>query len=452
MTSHQVQLLLLDIALILLLARGLGALAARVGQPPVVGEILAGILLGPTLFGNLAADHLFPSDVRPLLAGLANVGVALFMFVVGLELEHRLLRGRTRATVGAAVGSTLVPFALGALLALYLLRNHPTEQRAAFVVFVGLSVSVTAFPVLARILVSRGLSRTAIGGLALATAAVVDVVAWTALGGVQAVAGDAENYWLVALLIPFAGVLLAVRPLLRRAFAPGGIEKPLTQTILSLVMVGALLSAAATEAMGMHYIFGAFLFGALMPREGVDVLREKILDRTGQITSLLLPVYFVVAGLKVDLRGVGLEGLTEFGVILLVAIGGKFGGTYLGARSQALDKKDSLTLAALMNTRGLTELVILGVGLELGLLDGSLYSLMVVMALVTTAMTGPLLSLIGARGAGAAAAGRPEGGGAPESGGASERGGASGDDEAPGDDEASGEGVGSAGRGSRALG
>ncbi|MFE9559504.1 cation:proton antiporter [Streptomyces sp. NPDC006487] len=399
MTSHQVQLLLLDIALILVLARGLGALAVRVGQPPVVGEILAGILLGPTLLGDAAAGHLFPADVRPLLAGLANVGVALFMFVVGLELEHRFLRGRVRAALGAALGSTLVPFGLGALLALHLLRNHPTEQRAAFVVFVGLSVSVTAFPVLARILVSRGLSRTAIGGLALATAGVVDVVAWSALGGVQALAGGAADYWLVALLIPFAVLLLAVRPLLRRVFAPGGIEKPLTQTILALVIVGALLCAAATEAMGTHYIFGAFLFGALMPREGVGVLREQILERTGQITFVLLPVYFVVAGLKVDLRGVGIEGLAEFGAILLVAIGGKLGGTYLGARSQALCKGDSATLAALMNTRGLTELVVLGVGLELGLLDGSLYSLMVVMALVTTAMTGPLLSLIGAKGA-----------------------------------------------------
>lgn len=226
MTSHQVQLLLLDIALILMLARGLGALAARVGQPPVVGEILAGILLGPTLLGDLATDRLFPADVRPLLAGLANVGVTLFMFAVGLELEHRFLRGRVRATLGAAVGSTLVPFALGALLAFYVLRHHPTEQRAAFVVFMGLSVSVTAFPVLARILVSRELSRTAIGGLALATAAVVDVAAWSALGGVQAVAGGAADYWMVALLIPLAGVLLALRPLLRRMFAPGGTEKP----------------------------------------------------------------------------------------------------------------------------------------------------------------------------------------------------------------------------------
>ncbi|SEQ07647.1 Kef-type K+ transport system, membrane component KefB [Streptomyces sp. yr375] len=396
MTSHQVLFLLLDFALILLLARALGALAGRIGQPPVMGEILAGVLMGPTLFGSSVSDRLFPADIRPLLGALAQIGVALFMFVVGLELEHRVLRGRVRLTLVAAAGSTLVPFAFGVPLALYLLRHHPTEQHAAFVVFMGLSVSVTAFPVLSRILVSRGMSRTAIGGLALATAAVVDVVAWSALAGVQAVVGGAD-YWQVTLLVPFAGLLLAVRPLLRRVFTSRDAQKPLTPTGMAVVMVGIFLSGAATEAMGMHYIFGTFLFGALLPREGMDALREEICDRTGEITSLLLPVYFVVAGLKVDLRGVGLDGLTELGVILLVAIGGKFGGTYLGARSHDLPARDSATLAALMNTRGLTELVILGVGLELGLLDGSLYSLMVVMALVTTAMTGPLLTLIDAK-------------------------------------------------------
>ncbi|WP_030398177.1 cation:proton antiporter [Kitasatospora purpeofusca] len=394
MTSHQIQLLFLDFGLILLLARVLGALAARIGQPPVVGEILSGILLGPTVFGDLFVDNLFQSDVRPLLGALANIGVALFMFVVGLELEHRFLRGRVGITLGAAAGSTLVPFALGIPLAYFLLRHHPTERHGAFVVFIGLSVAVTAFPVLARILVSRGMSRLAIGGLALATAAVVDIVAWSALAGVQAVVGGSGDFWRISLLVPFTLVLLAARPLLKLVLTRTGPGGGLGPTGLAVVMVGIFLSAVATETMGMHYIFGAFLFGALMPREGTDVLRAEICERVGEITSLLLPVYFVVAGLSVDLRGVGLEGLTELAVILLVAVGGKFGGTYLGARSQGLTPEDSGTLAALMNTRGLTELVILGVGLQLGLLDGPLYSLMVVMALLTTAMSGPLLNLI----------------------------------------------------------
>jgi len=397
MTSHQVQLLFLDLALILLLARGLGALAARIGQPPVVGEILAGILLGPTLFDGAITDRLFPDDVRPFLVALAQIGVALFMFIVGMELEHRALRGRARATAGAALGSTLVPFVLGIGLALFLLQDHQTGQRAAFLVFIGLSVSVTAFPVLARILADRGLSRTHIGGLALATAALVDAVAWSALAAVQAVVGGADDYWRVALLLPFTAVLFLLRPLLRRVFAPKGPGQPVSSWGIAVALIGALLSAAATEAMGMHYIFGAFLFGVVMPREGIGAVRDELCERTGQVTTLLLPVYFVVAGLKVDLRGVGLSGIAELGAILLVAVGGKVSGTYIGARTQGLPARSSAMLAALMNTRGLTELVILGVGLQLGLLDGRLYSLMVVMALVTTAMTGPLLHLIDQR-------------------------------------------------------
>ncbi|MEU9013909.1 cation:proton antiporter [Streptomyces sp. NPDC048479] len=398
MTSHQVQLLFVDIALILFLARGLGHLAVRIQQPPVVGEILAGVLLGPTLLHGAVSDALFPAGIRPLLTGMANVGVALFMFGVGLELESGKLRGRGRVAAGAVLGSTLVPFALGIPLAFYLLHGHGSHNHAAFVVFIGLSVSVTAFPVLARILADRGLGNTAVGSLALAVAAAVDVVAWTALAGVQAAVGGGSEHWLVVLTVPFLAVmLLVVRPLLRALLAPGGRAVPLGPQKFAVVLIGALLSAAATEAMGMHFIFGAFLFGVVMPRAGADAIRTEIHGRTGQVTSLLLPVYFVVAGLKVDLGGLGSGEFAQLGVILLVALVGKFGGTYLGSRSQGLPPRPASALAVLMNTRGLTELVILGVGLQLGLLDGSLYSLMVVMAVVTTAMTGPLLSRVYAK-------------------------------------------------------
>ncbi|OEJ27997.1 sodium:proton exchanger [Streptomyces agglomeratus] len=395
MTSHQVQLLFIDLGLILLLARLLGHLAARFNQPAVVGEILAGILLGPTLFSGVVSETLFPSDIRPLLTAMADLGVALFMFTVGMELERATLRGRSRVTGGAIVGSTVAPFLLGIGLAFYLLRTHEARHTAAFVVFIGLSVSVTAFPVLARILTERGLSRTALGGIALTTAASVDVVAWTALAAVQAAAGGGGSHWRVALCVPYVLVMmLAVRPLLRAVFVKNGEGVPFAPWHLAMVLIGVLLSAAATEAMGMHFIFGAFLFGAIMPREKTTVLRTEIEDRTGQVTSLLLPVYFVVAGLKVDLGALRAGELLELGVILVVAVAGKFGGTYLGARSQGLPARPATALGVLMNTRGLTELVILGVGLQLGLLDTSLYSLMVVMAVVTTAMTGPLLSRI----------------------------------------------------------
>lgn len=395
MTSHQLQILFFDIALILIMARGLGYLATRIQQPPVVGEILAGVLLGPTLFDGVMSEVLFPDEVRPMLIGIANLGVALFMFAIGLEIEAGTMKGNGRVTVASAVGSTVVPFVLGIGLAFVLLTRHETPDKGAFVVFIGLAVSVTAFPVLARILTDRGLSRTAIGAIALATAAFVDVVAWAALAGVNASVGAGGSHWLVALTLPYLAVMLfVVRPLLGRYLAPEGKPAPATPLKFAVVVVGALLSAAATEAMGMHHIFGAFLFGLVVPRKGAEALRADIHDRTGHLTSLLLPVYFVVAGFQVDLSGIGLSGLMELGLILLVAVVGKFGGTYLGARSQKLPRRPAATLAALMNTRGLTELVILGVGLKLGLLDGSLYSLMVVMAVVTTVMTGPLLSRI----------------------------------------------------------
>ncbi|MEV4339049.1 cation:proton antiporter [Streptomyces sp. NPDC049590] len=395
MTSHQVQLLFVDLALILLLARVMGRLLATVGQPPVVGEILAGVLLGPTLFNGWIATTLFPADVRIPLTGMANLGVALFMFVVGLEIDTSSLRGRGRVTAVSAFGSTAVPFLLGTALALWLLHEHDPAQPIAFTVFIGLSVSVTAFPVLARILTDRGLSATTLGGIALATAAVVDVVAWSALAGVQAAVGGGGQHWRVALTVPYLVLmLLVVRPLLSRVLLSGRTDRRLTAATAGAMLIGALLSATATEAMGMHFIFGAFLFGLVIPRKNATGMRVELLDHTGRITSLLLPVYFVVAGLQVDLSRLRGGELLQLGAILLVAVVGKFGGTFVAARSQGLPTRPAAALGALMNTRGLTELVILGVGLQLKLLDGTLYSLMVVMAVLTTAMTGPLLSRV----------------------------------------------------------
>ncbi len=395
MTSVQLQLLFVDVALILLLARGLGAVAARFGQPPVVGEILAGIALGPTLFHGALARTLFPTDIRPPLTALADVGLALFMFAVGLEMEGGVLRGRGRVAAGAAMGSTLVPFALGLGLGGYLLLDHHAAHRGAFVVFVGLSVSVTAFPVLARILADRKLAATDLGSVALAAAAAVDVAAWLALAAIQAVVGGGLQNWKIALTLPYLAVLLlVVRPLLRRMLAGEDGEGPFAAHTFAVVLTGALASAAATEAAGLHFIFGAFLFGAVMPRRGTAALRERYRERTGQAAALLLPVYFVTAGLSVNLGGLSGRDLADLAVIMAVAVVGKFAGTYLGARTQRLPPRPAAALGVLMNTRGLTELVILGIGLQLGLLDGRLYSLMVVMAVVTTVMTGPLLARV----------------------------------------------------------
>ncbi|MGH3313459.1 MAG: cation:proton antiporter, partial [Streptomyces sp.] len=253
MSSYQVQLLFIDLGLILFLARGFGYLAARVNQPAVVGEIVAGVLLGPTLFNGAISALLFPDDIRPLLTGMADVGVALFMFAVGLELDGSTLRGRSRVAGGAALGSTVAPFLLGIGLAFYLLRTHEARDTAAFVVFIGLSVSVTAFPVLARILTERGISNTALGGIALATAATVDVVAWAALAVVQATTGGGGEHWRVVLAFPYILVMMyVVRPLLRAVFVKDGKAVAFAPWHLALALIGVLLSAAATEAMGMH--------------------------------------------------------------------------------------------------------------------------------------------------------------------------------------------------------
>jgi Kef-type K+ transport system membrane component KefB len=392
--THQVVFFLLDLCVIVVLARVLGAVARRVGQPAVIGEVLAGIVLGPTLLGRTFSGWLFPTDVRPFLTALANIGVALFMFLVGLELEARLLRGRGKIAVTVSTFSIIVPFGLGVALASYLVTRGHTDNRLGFMLFLGAAMSVTAFPVLARILTDRKLARTPLGGLALTCAAVDDVLAWSLLAVVVLLSGQGGiGLWVIVLFPLYLAVMfLGVRPLLRRVFTSGG--RPRSGQ-LATVLAGVLVSGAATELLGLHFIFGAFLFGVVLPRAGTEALRAEIVDRIGEVNNtLLLPAFFIVAGLKVALSGIGLSGLGVLGLVLLVAISGKFGGAFVGARLHRLPVRQSAVLATLMNTRGLTELIILTVGLQLGVLDQRLYSIMVLMAVITTAMAGPLLSLI----------------------------------------------------------
>ncbi|MFF3439270.1 cation:proton antiporter [Streptosporangium sp. NPDC002721] len=389
-------LLLLDLVIVLAAARLFGALARKLGQPPVIGEIVAGILLGPTLLGPLIGDQLFGPEMRPPLQALANVGLVLFMFVVGLELDQKLVRGKGRIAVTVALGSTVVPFVLGCVLALAIAGEHVAGDRTLpFVLFMGAAMAATAFPVLARILTDRGMQRITLGGLALASAAVIDVLAWTVLAVVVGIAGagEAEGQWKVLLALPYALVMfLVVKPLLARLVPAYERAGRLTPGLLSLVLIGLIGSAWATEWMHVHFIFGAFVFGTVMPREGAERLNHEILERLEQLAVLLLlPMFFVVAGLNVNLRELDLSSLGTLAAILAVAIGGKVLGSYAAARTQRLPGRQAWTLAALLNTRGLTEIVILTVGLQKGVLDDELYSLMVVMALVTTAMTGPLV-------------------------------------------------------------
>ena len=398
MSAHAVGQLLLGLAGIIALARLLGALARRVGQPPVIGEILAGVLIGPTLFGTVVSDRLFPTEVRPALTGLANVGLVLFMFIIGYELDHGLVRDRKRVAISVSIGSIVVPLGLGIALATWLAGRHAVPHVLPFALFMGAAMAVTAFPVLARILADRGMLRTEVGGLALAGGAVDDVVAWSLLAAVVAIgaADGAAVPWQLLLAVPYVLVMfLGVRPLLRRLAAARERAGCLTPDILGVILVGLLLSCFTTEWLGLHAIFGAFLFGAVMPRVGGEALRQEIMERLEQVSVLLLlPVFFVLASLKVDLSTVDGGGILELGAILLVAITGKFVGAYAGARLHRIPSRRAGALATLMNTRGLTEIVILTVGSQLGILDDRLFSMMVVMALVTTVMAGPLLSLI----------------------------------------------------------
>jgi len=407
MTDQQVQLFLFDLALIIVLARLLGAAAKRIGQPPVLGEIIGGILLGPTLWSGWITKHLFPATMTAPLNALANLGLVLFMFVVGYELDLLLVRGRERVAASVSVCSVVLPLGLGVGLGAWLAGRYHVDRVVPFVLFIGTAMAVTAFPVLARILSDRGMHRTRIGGLALASAAVDDVLAWSLLAVVVAMAG-AGGQQLRLLLAPlYAAVMFFVaRPLLRRLAGIYQRQGRLTPQVLAAVLAGLLLSSFATDWMGVKFIFGAFIFGVVMPRDapvgpaggavwGAATLRQEILERLEQVSVLvLLPVFFVVSGLKVNLSTVGLSGLWELCLIVAAAVAGKFGGAFAGARLAGIRGRQAGVLAALMNTRGLTGIVILSVGLQLHILTPPLYSLMIVMAIVTTAMAGPLMKFI----------------------------------------------------------
>jgi Kef-type K+ transport system membrane component KefB len=324
---------------------------------------------------------LFPPDSVPALKLLASIGLALFMYLIGLDLDMDGLRTRGRAAASASIASVALPFGLGAGLGWLLLQMGAVGAEGGwpFALFLGAAMAVTAFPVLARILDDHSLTRTELGCLAITTAAVDDVLAWTLLAGVTAAVGASVGGWTVLLAVPLVAVALLARPLVRRvAASPAG------------VLGGLMVFAATAELVGLHLVFGAFLFGVVMPRS--DLLREETRNWLAAPVTLLLPVFFLIAGLGVDLRSLDTSSLPVLGAVMLVAVGGKFVGAYGGARSAGIPHPIARDLAVLVNTRGLTELVILLVGLELGLLSTELFTLMVIMALATTGMTGPLLT------------------------------------------------------------
>ncbi|MBO0806711.1 MAG: cation:proton antiporter [Actinobacteria bacterium] len=388
-------LLLIDIAIILAAARLFGAISSRLGQPVVIGEILAGIALGPTLLGQVAAGHnLFPPAIVPALTTVADIGLVLYMFLVGMELDRELVHGKLRVAAGVATGATALPLALGLGVAIWLAPRYASGGKLVFVLFFAVSVSATAFPVLARILTDKGLERTLLGGLSLAAAAVIDVVSYALLAVVVAIASAAghESWRLLFVPVYFLTMLFVVRPFLKRLVAPAFDRAGRVTPRLCGVLIGLFFSAWVCQWMQVNFIFGAFVFGAVMPRS--DGIVRYVRNSLESAVHLMLPVFFVITGLTVNLTTLRLDALAVLAAILLVALVGKVGGGYAGARLTGIPPRGSALMGVLVSTRGLTELVILSVGLQEHLLNPQLYALLIVMALVTTAMTGPLLNWI----------------------------------------------------------
>ncbi len=401
------------IAVIIIVARLMGMLFKKFRQPAVVGEIVGGILMGPTLLGqgflgNVSQD-LFPTEIRPFLKVVANLGLIIFMFIVGLELDLKLIKGKERKAGVISLTSIVLPFGLGLILALYLHDRHnevltdtgeiSMPSFLAFAMFIGASMSVTAFPVLARILTDRGMYRTEIGALTLACAAVDDILAWTLLAVVLAIVdtGSLSTHFLEVMgwSIVFVVVMFfVVKPLLVRLVGVYKKQGKLTPNVMAIILIGILASSYVTAEIGIHHIFGAFVFGAIMPREDTHGLFHEILERLENVSVLLLlPVFFVATGLNVSFDGLEAGSLGTLGLILLTACAGKFIGATVGARTQRIPLRKAAAIGTLMNTRGLTELIILGIGREKGVLDDELFTLLVVMAVFTTVITEPVLRL-----------------------------------------------------------
>lgn len=408
-SEHLLARVFLAIAIVIAVARLTGAIARRLRQPAVVGEIIGGILLGPTFVGALPGELdelLFPVEIRPYLTVIANLGLIIFMFIVGLELDAELIKGKERIAGIISASSIVLPMTLGVVLALYLHGSHGVVDGVdvpllPFALFIGAAMSITAFPVLARILVDRGMYRTQIGALTLACAAVDDVLAWSMLAIVLAVVKTGAFFtWefpqILGLSIVFAVVMaLVVRPLLARLVPAYNKSRGLTPNLMAVVIGGFLISSFVTSEIGVHHILGAFVFGAIMPRREAREMNHELLERLEQTTVvLLLPVFFVTTGLSVDIGALRGSDIGILGLILLTACAGKFIGATVAARAQGIRPwRKAAAIGALMNTRGLTELIILSIGREAGVLDDRLFTMMVVMAVVTTVMTEPALRL-----------------------------------------------------------
>jgi len=382
-----------------------GWIFTRYGQPAVIGEMVAGVLLGPSLFGLLAPNvfhFVFATSSLDALGLFSQIGVCLFLFAVGMELDISEVRHKAQTAVVVSHSSIVIPYFLGVTLALFLYSHlaQPGASFIAFALFMGISMSITAFPVLVRILQDRGMFKTSLGSTATACAAVDDVTAWSMLAFVVAIAratsvgGAAFN--LVLVLVFISLMFFVIKPKLPSWIGRPALERPdPSKGVLAIVVGVVLVSALTTELIGIHALFGAFLAGIVMPTAGG--FRDKLVVRVENLSAvLLLPVFFAFTGLRTQ---IGLLNSAEDWficlIIIAVATAGKLGGSALAARLTGMNWSESLQLGALMNTRGLMELIALNIGYEMGILSQHIFTMLVIMALVTTIMTGPLVTGFG---------------------------------------------------------
>ncbi|HSD06570.1 cation:proton antiporter [Flavobacterium sp.] len=404
---HNIQdplaILLAQIIMIILVARLFGWIFKKIGQPSVIGEIIAGIALGPSLLGLYFPEFfqaLFPANSLENLKFLSQIGLILFMFVIGMELDIKVLKNRAKEAVVISHASIVIPFALGIGLAYFVYNRFAPEgvKFLSFSLFMGISMSITAFPVLARIVQERGMHKTKLGAIAITCAAADDITAWCLLAVVIAIvkAGTFESsmYIITLAVIYVLAMIYLVKPFLKRIGDLYATKDSLSKPVVAIFFLILIISSYATELIGIHALFGAFMMGAIMP--DVPKFRTVFISKVEDVSViLLLPLFFVFTGLRTEIGLINEPYMWKVtGFIILVAVVGKFFGSALAAKFVGQSWRNSLTIGALMNTRGLMELIVLNIGLALGVLTTEVFTMMVIMALVTTFMTGPALDVI----------------------------------------------------------
>jgi Kef-type K+ transport system membrane component KefB len=393
----------LQLAFILGICRVVGYLAKKVGQPPVVGEMIAGVMMGPSLFYYLLPDMqswLFPKASMSVIYTFGQVGLVLYMFLVGVEFDASLIRRRLFSAASVSIAGIVVPFTLGGLLAIFLMKQGSFFAQGISIweggLFLGAAMSITAFPMLARIIYERGLMGTSLGTLALAAGAIDDAVAWCLLALVLASFSGDMSIALFAVgggAVYTLGVLLLARPLLARLGPIARHNKGISGSVLSFVLVFIMLAAWLTDTIGIYAVFGAFVLGMAMPRGIFALDLKRILEPL--TTHFLLPLFFIYSGLNTQLGLVNSPLLWAIMLlILLSACLGKGGACMLAARFHGESMRDSIAIGTLMNVRGLMELIILNIGLQEGIITPSLFTMMVIMAIVTTLISSPLFELV----------------------------------------------------------